>query len=1104
MGLSTMNGLKSKSLADNKAYTDCWGSDHYSNDSEKPEFLEDASCAKIRKLLAIHLHLFHLSQLPSFIDRIKALKLSKQADLYLTVPNVVSCSLDELAEKVQRETGVRVYAWKVLNAGYDVGGFVYALHQIPIENYRYILKLHTKSRKDDQLTRINGRYLSDALWGDALVNSLIGNKEIFERNIERMDADPSIGMLGSSLCLTYERNRTQWALSLINDELEKSGLPAINQIGFFAGTMFMTVAELMMPFRRWSIHDFPVVDGYVKDWSLAHLFERAFGAFVLAQNRSLVGVDEPSYRRRLLVIACRRIPGAIYRKARRGKNKLMRSVRTLHTCLSNREFIAIAGLMLAEAARGKRSQQVHYFARLFAAKPEVIREILDHGYRGVKFFLTRDYWRILKAAFSAGAIRDLALLYSSPFFNRDWYERIYPDVRRKGLPPVLHYLVYGWRVGFRPSCEFNGAEYLALNPDVRAAGINPLLHFERIGRFENRRYQIRKGVELRGVFLYCFRLVVVVRFLFRLLRRRDIEQLRNLKFIYFSHHFSSRWYLATYPDIRMARIPLSAHYLYYGWKETRDPSPRFSTSAYLKQNPDVRIANVCPLLHYEKSGKYENRGTGKSKTIKAPRFARLRRGWGMLMHTAQVKRNGSARILVHLHLFYPTLWPAIDTYLRNLYAYSFDLVISHPSGISRSVLKAIKKSYPGVRLVPCENRGFDIGPFCEILRDVDLSNYDIVYHLHSKGPTGEMGRYVYGRIFAGDDWFRQLYDGCLGFSSVHDCIDLLRRQKGVGLVCSKSVLFKDEPSRQALVRLFASARGVSVPDDYQFVGGTCFAVKAEALKPLQNMGLRMQDFSESNRFVFSFGHAMERIIPITILNAGYTLHGLRVRFRRHILGCVNQRRRIRRREEGVRKTLRKLGVEAPKVLKLDLVSGTNCTFAKGIYDGEPVFIKLGGIQGAAENEFKMQRAVRKILLHHVPRPIRYDPEVSCVIMEYLEGMNLGVLLDAGLDGTQARRIVSDLKVIGKTLKKHRYLHRDLRPENFVYAKGRLYLIDFQFMVRQKPGAKTFNELPFVRQNPALTLFLGDKYRPEDGSWDDVYSLNKIVAEVESRALQSDA
>ncbi|MDP4528993.1 hypothetical protein Q3O59_08120 [Alkalimonas delamerensis] len=82
--------------------------------------------------------------------------------------------------------------------------------------------------------------------------------------------------------------------------------------------------------------------------------------------------------------------------------------------------------------------------------------------------------------------RDSGLLFTSEYFDADWYLATYPDVAEAGINPAEHYLQYGANEGRFPSLQFDGNWYLQRYPDVAKAGLNPLLHFIKHGQAEGR------------------------------------------------------------------------------------------------------------------------------------------------------------------------------------------------------------------------------------------------------------------------------------------------------------------------------------------------------------------------------------------------------------------------------------------------------------------------------------------------------------------------------------------------------------------------------------------------------------------------------------------
>jgi hypothetical protein len=82
--------------------------------------------------------------------------------------------------------------------------------------------------------------------------------------------------------------------------------------------------------------------------------------------------------------------------------------------------------------------------------------------------------------------RQARLVLQSGLMHEAWYLRQYPDVAAVGVPPALHYVLYGGFEGRDPSPMFSSQAYLQAYPDVMAAKTNPLVHYLQKGRYENR------------------------------------------------------------------------------------------------------------------------------------------------------------------------------------------------------------------------------------------------------------------------------------------------------------------------------------------------------------------------------------------------------------------------------------------------------------------------------------------------------------------------------------------------------------------------------------------------------------------------------------------
>lgn len=176
-------------------------------------------------------------------------------------------------------------------------------------------------------------------------------------------------------------------------------------------------------------------------------------------------------------------------------------------------------------------------------------------------------------------------------FDAEYYLRESPDVASAGEDPLDHFLRVGWQEGRNPSPAFNTIFYLAQNPDVAASGINPLHHYVVGGRAEGRAGHPSELPEPAGP--------------------GDAsapadDGLAEARAV-IGDHFEPAFYLDQHPDIAATGMDPLAHYLHYGWKEGRNPSPDFDSAFYLDQYPDVARAGTNPLMHFLFVGRHEGR-----------------------------------------------------------------------------------------------------------------------------------------------------------------------------------------------------------------------------------------------------------------------------------------------------------------------------------------------------------------------------------------------------------------------------------------------------------------------------------------------------------------
>lgn len=102
--------------------------------------------------------------------------------------------------------------------------------------------------------------------------------------------------------------------------------------------------------------------------------------------------------------------------------------------------------------------------------------------------------RLLRAAARSGrqvvGSRNSALRKE---FDAEFYLETNPDVKAAKIPPLSHYLSYGWREGRAPAPWFDPAAYLREHPDLVDKGMDPFSHLLKHGDVEQAKKAGRAG-----------------------------------------------------------------------------------------------------------------------------------------------------------------------------------------------------------------------------------------------------------------------------------------------------------------------------------------------------------------------------------------------------------------------------------------------------------------------------------------------------------------------------------------------------------------------------------------------------------------------------------
>ena len=269
---------------------------------------------------------------------------------------------------------------------------------------------------------------------------------------------------------------------------------------------------------------------------------------------------------------------------------------------------------LSEAV-GNRDRQISGLQRHIAEKENVISQ-RDHDMHHLRAYLdlvkSSLSWRVtapLRAIEEkANSVIQTLKRYriagwiiwthrNTGIFDREWYLLRYPDVRKSGMNPFWHFLMYGVYEGRAPHGLFTEENYKLLNSDISGSGaLHYIIHGWREGRniqvLFDKDFYLEKNKDVRRdgvdpVLHYC--------------KYGSKEGRRPHRYI------DQNFYIDSYKDIKECGIEPLSHYLHWGWKEGRRIISLFDTNYYLNHNHDIRESGMDPLTHYIISGGCEGR-----------------------------------------------------------------------------------------------------------------------------------------------------------------------------------------------------------------------------------------------------------------------------------------------------------------------------------------------------------------------------------------------------------------------------------------------------------------------------------------------------------------
>lgn len=229
------------------------------------------------------------------------------------------------------------------------------------------------------------------------------------------------------------------------------------------------------------------------------------------------------------------------------------------------------------------------------------------------------------------------------------------------------------------------------------------------------------------------------------------------------------------------------------------------------------------------------------------------------------------KMLAHLHLYYHDQLDFMIKKMKNINNCDWDLYVTvcEENPVSTRKILSFKKD---AKIIKVENRGYDIWPFIQILRMVDIDDYDVVLKIHTKNYRKESLNFI-GKAFKGFFWRDSLINALIG--SKKEFFNNLQKfyQTNTGMIFDEKFMLPLLKNRQEDTTLLEDLKQrLNIVSDYNyFCAGTMFMIRASVLKQIITSNIDKKDF-EKNGYTSENGklvHSLERIFSILTKAQGY-------------------------------------------------------------------------------------------------------------------------------------------------------------------------------------------------------------------------------------------
>ena len=246
--------------------------------------------------IAVHVHVFYIKQWPMLEKYLRNIVGNRNCSVKIFVTLAEGIASNQIEKITKSAVSSDIKVMTLPNRGYDVEPFFTVLRSVSLDDFDFVIKMHTKNIRWGIDVSFNDRYISRLRWPKFLMNAIAGSPEIFQNNLEQFQSDSELGMIGSHYTIidsSYNKETEQKNIDYFREKMNLKNIPFV----FVAGTMFMIRAHLLKPLFDTGVinEEFEHSVQRSLGGTKAHALERIFGLLVADKGMKIKGFDQSWY-----------------------------------------------------------------------------------------------------------------------------------------------------------------------------------------------------------------------------------------------------------------------------------------------------------------------------------------------------------------------------------------------------------------------------------------------------------------------------------------------------------------------------------------------------------------------------------------------------------------------------------------------------------------------------------------------------------------------------------------------------------------------------------------------------------------------------------------